>query len=208
MTTISKYAVTTAVLLTLGAGLALAQQAPAPTPPAPGAATDPAQVADADPQNCMDGDGMGHQGRKHGRHHGGDMCGDGGGHHGHGGHGGMGRRAMILDANGDGFIGPDEAAAVADGVFMHLDQNRDNVIDETEATTLPNHKGWRAWFGGAAPADVTAKLKAAFTERDADKDGKVTKLEFMNYAQAKYASLDTAKDGKVSPWAFRAMPRL
>jgi hypothetical protein len=205
MTTISKYAVSTAVLLTLGAGLAFAQQAPAPTPPVPDATSDSAQVADAGPQNCMDGEGMGDQGRRHGRRHGGDMCGEGrGGHHGHGGKG----RGMILDTNADGFIGPDEAAAVADAIFMRIDQNRDNVIDETEATSLPQRHGWRAWFGGSAPADVTAKLKTAFTERDADKDGKVTKVEFMNFAQGKYASLDTAKDGKVTPWAFRAMPRL
>jgi EF hand len=194
MTTISKYAMSTAVLLTLGAGLAFAQQANAPVP------ADQQTAAACDDRNDGDADCMGGQG---GRHHG-----KGRGGHGEGRGGHHGRGMMIIDTNNDGFINADEAAALADAAFMHIDQNRDSVIDQTEAASLPDRKGWRAWFGNTPSAEVTAKLKAAFAERDTDKDGKVTKLEFMTFAQNKYASLDTAKDGKVSPWAFRAMPRL
>ena len=199
MKTISKYAVSTALLLTVAAGLAYAQQST--TPPQP-----PAGQQEADsghgPDDCM-GQGMMDEGmgwRKHGRHHGrmGQMDGPGG----------RLRGPMVIDANGDGFIGPDEAAALADGMFMRLDRNRDNVIDEAEATQGPGQRGWRRWLGQQQADDVAAKLKAAFVERDADKDGKVTKQEFMTFAQNKYASLDTAKDGKVSPWAFRAQPKL
>lgn len=180
MRTISKYAISAALLLTVASGLAYAQQANDPPPPD--------DVAAAGPQDCDGGQGM----RKHGRGHG--MRGMG--------------RMMMLDANNDGFINADEAAAVADGIFTRVDRNHDDVIDQAEGTTPPKHGGWRNWMGGNPPADVTEKLKAAFTERDADKDGKVTKAEFMIFAQSKYASLDTAKDGKVSPWAFRALPRL
>lgn len=197
MKMIAKCAVSTALLLSLASTLAYAQQA---NTQAKTQAPDQQTAAACDggndgQQNCMDDNGGRRHGKGHGRH------GEGrGGHRGHG--------MMIIDANSDGFIGPDEAASLADGMFMRLDQNRDNVLDETEATAGPGNHGWRAWFGSAAPADVTAKLKTAFTERDTDKDGKVSKVEFMNFAQAKYASLDTAKDGKVSPWAFRALPRL
>lgn len=196
MKTILKYAVSAALLLSLASGLAYAQQANAPAP----APADQQTAAACDGVNdgqpdCMDGNG--------GRHHG-----KGRGEHGEGSGGRHGQRMMIIDANNDGFINADEAAAIADVAFRHIDQNHDDVIDQTEATSLPDRQGWRAWFGDTPSADVTAKLKTAFAERDADKDGKVTKLEFMNYAQGKYASLDTAKDGKVSPWAFRAMPRL
>lgn len=114
---------------------------------------------------------------------------------------------MIFDINNDGYINADEAAALAEGMFMHIDRNHDGVIDQAEATTLPGH-GWRKWFGGNPPQEMLDKLKVAFAERDADKDGKVTKAEFMKFAETKYAGLDTAKDGKVSPWAFRALPRL
>jgi EF hand len=206
MKTISKFAVSSAVLMTLATGLAFAQQNAAPTPPAPSATTDAGSdngpVADNGPHDCMGGEGMGDHGRRHGRSRGDDMCREG-----RGGHRGM-RHTMIIDSNGDGFIGPDEAASIADAMFTRIDQNHDNVIDESEVTAMADRHGWRAWFGGATPADVTAKLKQAFAERDADKDGKVTKLEFMTFAQSRYASLDTAKDGKVSPWAFRALPRL
>ncbi len=204
MKTISKYAVSTALLLTVATGLAYAQQSNAPPPPAPADQQVADNNADAGPQDCMDGMNW----RRHGRHHG--MGGHGPGQMGQmgGPGGGMMMRGMMFDTNGDGFIGPDEAAALADGMFMRLDRNHDGVIDETEATQGPGQHGWRKWLGQQQADDMTAKLKAAFAERDADKDGKVTKLEFMNYAQSKYASLDTAKDGKVSPWAFRALPRL
>jgi hypothetical protein len=194
MKTISKYAVSTALLLSLASGLAYAQQANAPAP------TDQQTAAACDDRNDGDPDCMGGYG---GRHHG-----KGRGGHGEGRGGHHGRGMKIIDANNDGFINADEAAALADAAFMHIDQNRDSVIDQTEASSLQDRKGWRAWFGNTPSAEVTAKLKAAFAERDTDKDGKVTKLEFMTFAQGKYAALDTAKDGKVSPWAFRAMPRL
>lgn len=209
MKTISKYAVSAALLLTVASGLAYAQQST--TPPQPPASQ---EVADngPGPDGCM-GQGMGEgmdEGmgwRRHGRHHGkheqmGEM--DRGGP---GGRAGM-RGPMVIDANGDGFIGPDEAAALADGMFMRLDRNHDNVIDEAEATDGPGKHGWRRWLGQQQADDLTTKLKAAFAERDADKDGKVTKQEFMAFAQNRYASLDTAKDGKVSPWVFRAQPKL
>lgn len=127
-------------------------------------------------------------------------------HRGHHGKSGM-RGLMMLDINNDGFINADEAAALAETMFMHIDRNHDGAIDLTEATTPPGH-GWRKWMGGNPPQEMIDKLKAAFAERDADKDGKVTKLEFMKFAEAKYAALDIGKDGKVSPWAFRAQPKL
>jgi hypothetical protein len=197
MKTISKHAISTAVLLGLASSLAYAQQS-TPTPPAPtqqqaNACTDAGDNA----PDCNDNAGGWHHG-KHGRDHGGRHE---GGRHG-------GGRMMMLDTNNDGFINPDEAAAVAERAFMHIDKNRDGMIDQTEATTLPHRGGWRKWMGGNPPADVTEKLKAAFAERDTDKDGKVTKVEFMAYAQNRYATLDAAKDGKVSPWAFRASQRL
>ena len=201
MKMISKFAVSTALVLSLASGLAYAQQTNAPPPPVSPADQ---QVADngpdGGPQDCMDGQNW----RHHGRGHGHMMRGEGPDGQG----GGRGGRMMIIDANGDGFIGPDEAASLADGMFTCLDQNHDNVIDETEAAAGPGKHGWRAWIGQQQAADITAKLKQAFIDRDTNKDGKVTKEEFMAYAQAKYAALDAARDGKVSPWAFHAQPKL
>ena len=198
---ISKYALSTALMLSLASDLAYAQQAnTSPTPPAAADQANANQGPDCGPDAGQNDDMLqcdgGRGGRHHGRHH--DMRGEGRGRHG----------MMIIDANADGFIGPDEAAALAEGMFMRVDRNHDGAIDEAEATQGPGQHGWRAWLGQKQADDITAKLKAAFAERDADKDGKVTKQEFMNFAQGKYAALDTAKDGKVSPWAFRAQPKL
>jgi hypothetical protein len=196
MTTISKYAISAALMLTMASGLAFAQQSDTPPPQndqkTANACSD--NGPDGADDNCNDGGGRHHKGKRHGE-----------GRDGHGKHGG---RMMIIDANSDGFIGPDEAAALADGMFMRMDKNRDNAIDEAEATQGPGQGGWRKWMGQQQPAEVEAKLKAAFAARDTNKDAKVTKEEFMTFAQGKYAALDTAKDGKVSPWAFRAQPKL
>ncbi len=134
------------------------------------------------------GDGKGHRGGKHGRH--GDD------------HGGRGMR--IIDANGDGVIGDEEAAAIADRMFSRIDADNDGALTETEFTTVrKGHRGWFNW--SAAETDAVVKVrKEKFAALDADKDSKVTKAEFFADAKSRFAALDTDKDGKVSPWEFRA----
>jgi EF hand len=156
-----------------------------------------AQTADCNPppgpamDDRDDGPDGGRGGDRHDRHHG-------------------GRGMMIIDVNGDGVIGADEAAALADGAFQHMDRNGDGTLDQAEFTTLPGHDGgWmRGWFN-SAEIQAVQKLRAdRFAALDADKDGKVTKVEFFADAQAKLASADADKDGKVTPWEFRALPRM
>ncbi len=164
--------------------------------PEPVQTTQDAQTADND-----DMMGFGH-GRHHGERHGmgehrGETRGEGRG----------GRMMQMNDANGDGFIGEEEAAAMADHAFIRLDQNQDGTLDKSEFAT-PRHRGggWRAWFGlGADEAAAVQKVREEkFATLDADKDGKLTKAEFFAEAKAKLAAADTDKDGKVSPWEFRA----
>jgi hypothetical protein len=137
---------------------------------------------------------------------GGDRDGHGGWHRGRG-HGERGGRMMrMIDANGDGFIGDDEAAAMADRVYMRLDQNNDGSVDKAEFATPHRRGGIRAWFGFGADelAAVQKVREEKFATQDADKDGKLTKAEFFADAKARLAAADTDKDGKVSPWEFRA----
>ncbi len=151
-----------------------------------------------------DGQGWGWWGHggKHGRGHSDGMGDEMGGEH----HGG-GRMMQMIDANGDGAIGEDEAAAMADRMFQHLDENNDGTVDKAEFTT-PQHRGggMRSWLGlGTDEAAAVQKVREEkFVALDADKDGKLTKAEFFAEAKAKLAAADTDKDGKVSPWEFRA----
>lgn len=219
---------TTATLLAGALGLSLiaglvpakAQTADNPLPPpaavqngVPGPGPDAAPSLDANADDGQD-DGWGWWGHKHGRH---------GGHDGRrgegrmdnaeggpmGGHRGM-RGPMMIDVNGDGVIGADEAAAMADGMFMHMDHNMDGVVDKAEFTDGPGrgHGWWAGWFNSTEIAAIEKLRADRFAALDTDKDGKVTKAEFFADAQARLASADTDKDGKVSPWEFRALPRM
>jgi Ca2+-binding EF-hand superfamily protein len=46
--------------------------------------------------------------------------------------------------------------------------------------------------------------KARFAPMDTDKSGKVSKVEFMEAGKKDFEAADGNKDGKVTPWEFRA----
>jgi hypothetical protein len=182
MNTLVKFSLASALMLSAAFGVASAQQA-SDAPPPPGMSQD-----DGGPGGNDDGGR-----RHHGKH---------GDHEGRGGKGGKGMR--IIDANNDGVIGDDEAAALADGAFMHMDQDRDGKVTEAEFIAGPRgHKGWFNWN-----SDETAAVQKVRTDKfgalDANKDKSLDKAEFFIDAKAKLAAADTDKDGKVTPWEFRA----
>jgi Ca2+-binding EF-hand superfamily protein len=128
-----------------------------------------------------------------------------GGKH-HGGHGKRGERGMrIIDANGDGVISADEAASMADFAFYRLDDDRDGAL--TEAEFIGGPRGPRGWFGWNSEerSAVEKVRKDKFASLDLNKDAKLDKTEFFNEAKAKLAEADADKDGKVTPWEFRAV---
>jgi hypothetical protein len=119
-----------------------------------------------------------------------------------GGHGKHGMR--MIDTNGDGVIGDDEAAALADMAYMHMDADRDGNVTEVEFVAGPRkHK---RWFGAGSEdtAAIEKTRKERFVTLDLDKNAKLTKTEFFADAKAKLVAADADKDGKVTPWEFRA----
>jgi hypothetical protein len=172
----------------LAAGLSLlalnaasAQQAPMPGQE---------QVQTQDDDGYFD---MADRGERHGRH---------GRHGGHGKHGGRGMQ--MIDANGDGVVGDDEAAGLAERGFNRFDRDGDGNITETEFTTPPR-RGWHAWFGAAESEAVIRVRKEKFAALDTNKNLGVNKVEFLAEAKAQLAAADADKDGKVTPWEFRAI---
>lgn len=115
------------------------------------------------------------------------------------GRGMMGPMAM-LDANGDGLIGADEAAAHAEFAFAAMDDNGDGAIAEDEMSRGPMGRSRNEERRKA----MEERHKAHFAVMDGDKDGKVTQAEFFAGAKARYEASDADKDGKVTPWEFRA----
>jgi EF hand len=197
MNTFSKLSIASALMLSTAFGVASAQQAnePDPAPPA-------AQCEDGDGPDC-DNDMAGNDDRRMGRH--GGRHGDGEGRHSMGGRHGGGRGMQIFDANNDGVIGEDEAASMAERGFMRMDRDRDGKVTEAEFTAGPHGKrgGWFNWNSDEQAA-VEKVRKDKFATLDVNKDASLDKAEFFADAKAKLAAADADKDGKVSPWEFRA----
>ena len=123
---------------------------------------------------------------------------------------GMGRgmvmRFRTIDQNDDGVISDDEAAANAEAVFMVMDADTDGEITETEYMAV--RMGYGRGRNKARRAAMQKRKKERFPVMDADKNGTVSKVEFLTAAQKRFAAADTDKNGKVTPWEFRATRRV
>lgn len=96
------------------------------------------------------------------------------------------------DINADGVIGDDEGAAFFEGLFGAMDRNGDGILNQAE-------------FAAAAPQGIEVKeVFARFQGIDTDKNGAISKGEYLLDAQREFKGLDKDGDGKVSPWEFRA----
>jgi hypothetical protein len=115
----------------------------------------------------------------------------------------MGRMTAI-DSNNDNIISDDEAASQVESVFLVMDADEDSELTEEEYMAVDIGPG----FAGMRNADrqkmMQQRKKARFVEMDADKNGKVSKAEFIAAGKARFDAADTDKDGKVTPWEFRA----
>jgi uncharacterized low-complexity protein len=184
MNAFTKLSIASALMLSAAFGVASAQQANT-SPEAP-------DIEQADDQ-MAEGD----MGRRHGGHHGGKH---------HSGKRGEGRGMRMIDANNDGVVSEDEAAALADHGFMRMDYDGDGKVTEAEFVSGPRGKHGGGWFNWNS--DEKAAVEKVRTEKfaslDVNKDKNLDKAEFFADAKAKLAAADTDKDGKVSPWEFRA----
>ncbi len=101
---------------------------------------------------------------------------------------------MRYDANGDGFVDRDEWSAGQDARFKQLDVNGDGKLTQEELFARPASAG-----GNAAPTARQAQRQTAYFQRlDADKDGFVSKAEFVVQAGRNFARCDQDKDGRIN----------
>ncbi|WP_349359593.1 EF-hand domain-containing protein [Stappia sp.] len=122
------------------------------------------------------------------------------------GDGGAMQRFAILDANDDGRISDDEAAAQREAVFYAMDADGDGSLTQEEYMDVRMGPGQ-----GRNPERMQARQEAKaarFAPMDANGDGSVSKAEWMAAGEERYRASDTNSDGVVTPWEFRAQHRL
>jgi Ca2+-binding EF-hand superfamily protein len=112
---------------------------------------------------------------------------------GYGGFGHEGRRGWF----GRGDVTQDEADARARERFARIDRNSDGVLDraEIEAALAEARDGRRGrWLSERVQRGEQRWLRRF----DADRDGKVTKAEFLAGMTARFAELDLDGDGRIT----------
>lgn len=112
-------------------------------------------------------------------------------------------RFSIVDANDDGRIGDDEAAAQREAVFAAMDADDSGELTEAEYMAVRMGPG-DGRDEDRRKAREEAK-RARFAPMDTDKSATVSKAEFMTAGRIRFETADADKDGVVTPWEFRAI---
>lgn len=97
------------------------------------------------------------------------------------------------DKNGDGKVLPDEMDACAGASFKNADSNGDGILVVEEVVTCRAGK-----HGKAGDGKINKEGKHAFDKTDADKDGKITSVEYAVFWADLHGQMDADKDGKVT----------
>jgi Ca2+-binding EF-hand superfamily protein len=99
------------------------------------------------------------------------------------------RGLMRYDTNGDGFVDRAEWNAAQEARFKQLDTNGDGKLTKDELFVGT----------GVPPSDSQIRRQASyFTLLDRDKDGFVSKAEFMAQAERNFARCDLDRDGRIN----------
>ena len=121
---------------------------------------------------------------------------------------GPGMMLSMQDTDGDGFISKDEHAAWAAKVFKTMDSNNDDRLTRSEYMAVHMGPGPQAGSSQGRMSQMRASADARkaehFAKMDTDKDGVVSRDQFLANGQADFAAMDTNGDGKVSMAEFRA----
>ncbi len=80
--------------------------------------------------------------------------------------------------------------------FAAIDKNSDNILDATEIeAALSQRMGERQKRAGIAPGEMGERMLRRF---DGNKDGRVTKDEFLAEVRRNFAEMDLNNDGRIT----------
>lgn len=113
-----------------------------------------------------------------------------------------GGRIALIDADKDGTISADEAAAAADADFTAMDSDGDGSLTKEEFTSA--NLGPGAGFNPARVAAMRSAKEQRFGSIDASGDGMIGKDEYLDQAKTQWESADRDSDGQVTPFEHRS----
>lgn len=114
---------------------------------------------------------------------------------------GPGQGAMMMrmhDIDSDGFISPAEHRTWAAHVFDMMDRNRDRRLDREEYMAVRMGDRRQGGVPGRMEQQAQNRKLERFRALDADRDGFVTRTQFLRDVDRRFGSLDANRDGKVS----------
>ena len=120
---------------------------------------------------------------------------------------GMETRFAAIDANKDGFLTRDEIAAVQANALQRATAAREQRMEAEFKKLDTNNNGALdlAEFKAAAPAVRPAGTpETMVTQLDANKDGKVSPVEYRTPPLANFDKMDANKDGTITPQELQA----
>jgi hypothetical protein len=104
------------------------------------------------------------------------------------------RGMMRYDTNKDGWVDKAEWTAGQEARFKELDTSKDGKLSQDELFARTP-----AAPGNVLPTDRQAERQTVFFQRmDRDKDGFISKAEFMAQAERNFARCDLDKDGRIN----------
>jgi Ca2+-binding EF-hand superfamily protein len=106
---------------------------------------------------------------------------------------------MRYDTNGDGFVDRAEWNAGQEARFKQLDTNTDGKLTRDELFARTPAAAAAAATANADLGDRQARRQTAYFQNlDSDKDGFVSKAEFMAQASRNFVRCDLDKDGRIN----------
>lgn len=117
---------------------------------------------------------------------------------------GVRAKLLEMDTNGDRSLQFSEIQAARASIFDQLDANRSGVVDADEIATVRKIAKAKGAHGGLLAG---TDLEARSVEIDTDRDGKISRVEFVTYLPERLKAADKDGNRTLSVVELRSLKR-